>query len=65
MTNPLLAKTNGYAAGAIGFEAVQAYADELNRMNFSRLLGYHWCVNERALEDGTTERFLDRQSATG
>jgi hypothetical protein len=61
MTNPLLANMQSNF-GSMGIEALQDYADHLNRMNFSTLLGYHWCISERTLEDGTLERFLDRKS---
>lgn len=42
---------------------LDAYAHELNQKNFSRANGWHWFVNRRQLEDGTTERYLDRQNA--
>ena len=40
--------------------SLQAYADELNGKNFSKLNAWHWFINRRTLEDGTTERYLDR-----
>lgn len=42
---------------------LEAYADELNGMNFSKANGWQWFVNSRKREDGSTERFLDRHDS--
>ena len=43
--------------------SLQAYADDLNKCNFSKVNDWHWFVSRRTLENGASERFLDRTTA--
>lgn len=44
--------------------SLQEYADDLNAKNFSKANDWHWFVNSRKHENGETERYLDRKSAS-
>ncbi len=61
-TNPLALLSRGGGGSDSPPPELQAYADDLNKRNFSRAYGWHWFVNQRRLEDGSTERYLDRQN---
>lgn len=52
---------NGGPTGSIQIDFLQAYADDLNRMNFSRGMGLHWFINKRTNEAGEVH-YLDNRS---